>query len=287
MKFGLYGINVGACANPATAATVARLAERVGFDSLWTGEHVVLPDPQAPPSPLPPHTPLLDPAVALAFVAAHTQTIRLATGIIILPQRNPLVLAKELASVDVVSGGRLLFGIGAGYLEPEFAALGIPFADRGPRTDEYLDAILALWNQPSPRHKGRFVTFSGIDAKPRPLQRPHPPIHVGGQSFAAYRRALRRGNGWYGFALDVDNTRRCLADLSAARGRVTRPAELGPLEITITPPPGLRLDDVARYADCGVHRLVLLILARDAAELVARVERAAETFLGRGQSGGV
>jgi probable F420-dependent oxidoreductase len=287
MKFGLYGINVGACADPATAATVARLAEHVGFDSLWTGEHVVLPDPQAPPSPLPPHTPLLDPAVALAFVAAHTQTIRLATGIIILPQRNPLVLAKELASVDVVSGGRLLFGIGAGYLEPEFAALGIPFADRGPRTDEYLDAILSLWDEPSPRYKGKFVAFSEIDAKPRPLQRPHPPIHVGGQSFAAYRRALRRGNGWYGFALDVDNARRCLADLSALRGGVTRPAELGPLEITITPPPGLRPDDVARYGDLGVHRLVLLILARDGAELVARIERAAETFLGRGPSSGV
>jgi probable F420-dependent oxidoreductase len=287
MKFGLYGINVGACADPATAPTVARLAERLGFDSLWTGEHVVLPDPQAPPSPLPPHTALLDPAVALAFVAAHTQTIRLATGIIILPQRNPLVLAKELASVDVVSGGRLLFGIGAGYLEPEFAALGIPFADRGPRTDEYLDAILSLWDESSPRYKGKFVAFSGIDAKPRPLQRPHPPIHVGGQSFAAYRRALRRGNGWYGFALDVDNARRCLADLSAVRGRITRPAELGPLEITITPPPGLRPDDVERYADLGVHRLVLLILARDGAELVARLERAAETFLGRGQSSGV
>jgi probable F420-dependent oxidoreductase len=287
MKFGLYGINVGACADPATAATVARLAERIGFDSLWTGEHVVLPDPQAPPSPLPPHTPLLDPAVALAFVAAHTQTIRLATGIIILPQRNPLVLAKELASVDVVSGGRLLFGIGAGYLEPEFAALGIPFADRGPRTDEYLDAILTLWDEPSPRYKGKFVAFSEIDAKPRPLQRPHPPIHVGGQSFAAYRRALRRGNGWYGFALDVDNARRCLAELSAVREGVTRPAELGPLEITITPPPGLRPDDVARYGDLGVHRLVLLILARDGAELVARIERAAETFLGRGPSRGV
>ncbi|HME71773.1 MAG TPA: TIGR03619 family F420-dependent LLM class oxidoreductase [Myxococcota bacterium] len=286
MKFGLYGINVGACADPATAATAARLAEHVGFDSVWTGEHVVLPDPQAPPSPLPPHTPLLDPAVALAFVAAHTQTIRLATGIIILPQRNPLVLAKELASVDVVSGGRLLFGIGAGYLAPEFAALGIPFADRGRRTDEYLDAMLALWDEPSPRYQGKFVAFSGIDAKPRPIQRPHPPIHVGGQSRGAYRRALGRGNGWYGFALDVDHTQRCLADLSAVRGRVARPAELGPLEITITPPPGLRPDDVARYADLGVHRLVLLILARDGTELVAQVERAAETFLGRSQSSG-
>ena len=189
MKFGLYGINVGACADPTTAAEVARLAERVGFDSVWTGEHVVLPDPQAPPSPLPPRTPLLDPAVALAFVAAHTRTIRLATGIVILPQRNPLVLAKELASVDVVSGGRLLFGIGAGYLEPEFAALGIPFADRGRRTDEYLDAILALWDEPSPRFKGKFVAFSGIDANPRPVQRPHPPIHVGGQS----RRSVPAG----------------------------------------------------------------------------------------------
>src|SRR5262249_26251089 len=157
-----------------------RLAERVGFDSLWTGEHVVLPAPQAPPSPLPPHTPLLDPAVALAFIAAHTQTIRLATGIIILPQRNPLVLAKELASVDVVSGGRLLFGIGAGYLQPEFSALGIPFNDRGRRTDEYLDAIRAVWDEISPRYQGKFVGFSGIDAQPRPVQRPHPPIHVGG-----------------------------------------------------------------------------------------------------------
>ncbi|HYB12283.1 MAG TPA: LLM class F420-dependent oxidoreductase [Myxococcota bacterium] len=279
MKFGMYGINVGACADPAIAAMVARLAERVGFDSLWTGEHVVLPDPQAPPSPLPPRTRLLDPAVALAFVAAHTQTIRLATGIVILPQRNPLVLAKELASVDVVSGGRLLFGIGAGYLQPEFAALGVPFADRGRRTDEYLDAILALWDAASPRYTGKFVAFSGIDAQPRPMQRPHPPIHVGGQSRGAYRRALLRGNGWYGFALDVDNTRRCLADLSAVRARVARPAELGPLEITITPPPGLRPEDVARYADLGVHRLVLLNLGRDGAELMAQTERMAETFL--------
>jgi probable F420-dependent oxidoreductase len=285
VKFGLYGINVGACADPATAARVARLAERVGFDSVWTGEHVVLPDPQVPPSPLPPRTALLDPAVALAFIAAHTQTIRLATGIIILPQRNPLVLAKELASVDVVSGGRLLFGIGAGYLEPEFSALGIPFANRGARTDEYLDAILALWHEPSPRYKGRFVAFAGIDAEPRPIQRPHPPIHVGGQSPGAYRRALRRANGWYGFALDVENARRCLADLSSVRGRVARPAELGPLEITITPPPGLRPEDVARYADLGVHRLVLLIFARDAAELLAQVERAAERFLGRSEQG--
>ena len=136
MKLGLFGINFGPCADPAAAARVATAAEAAGFESVWTGEHVVLPDPQAPPSPAPPETPMLDPAVALAHVAAHTRALRLGTGIVILPQRNPLVLAKELASVDVVSGGRLVFGLGAGYLKAEFDALGASFADRGARTSE-------------------------------------------------------------------------------------------------------------------------------------------------------
>src|SRR5262245_30274022 len=127
MKIGLFGINIGACADPAVAARVAQAAEAAGLESLWTGEHVVLPDPQVPPSPVPPDTLFLDPAVSLAYVAAHTKRMRLGTGIIILPQRNPLVLAKELASVDVVSHGRLIFGLGIGYLKPEFDALGVSF----------------------------------------------------------------------------------------------------------------------------------------------------------------
>ncbi len=280
MKIGLFGINFGPCANPQTAAKVAIAAERAGFESLWTGEHVVLPDPQAPPSPVPPQTPMLDPAVALAFVAAHTERIRLATGIIILPQRNPVVLAKELASLDVLSGGRLLFGIGAGYLEPEFAAVGAPFADRGARCDEYVDALVALWTQPQPRFAGKYVAFSGIDAQPRPVQRPHPPIHVGGQSPGAYRRAVLRGNGWYGFALDLDGARRCLAGLAQAQRESTRPASLGALEITITPPPSVKPEDVARFAELGVNRLALLLLGRSEAELLAQVDRAAKAFLG-------
>jgi probable F420-dependent oxidoreductase len=282
VKFGLFGINFGPCASPQTAANVARAAEAAGFESLWTGEHVVLPDPQVPPSPLPPRTPMLDPAVALAFVAASTARIRLGTGIIILPQRNPVVLAKELASVDVLSGGRLLFGVGAGYLEPEFSALGAPFAERGARCDEYLDAIVALWTQPQPRFAGRYASFSGIDAQPRPVQRPHPPIHVGGQSPGAYRRALRRGNGWYGFALDLAGTRRCIDGLAQARSQVERPAALGRLEISITPPPSVKPDDVPRYAELGVDRLALLLLGRSEAELLAQVERTAREFLGAG-----
>src|SRR5262245_43281878 len=227
MKLGMFGINTGPCARPETAAKVARAAEAAGFESVWTGEHVVLPDPQAPPSPAPPGHPMLDPAVVLAFLAAHTERLRLATGIIILPQRNPLVLAKELASVDVLSQGRLIFGLGAGYLRPEFDALGARFEDRGARTDEYIDAIRALWTEAKPSFAGRTVRFGRIDARPRPVQRPHPPIVVGGTSPAALRRAVLRGNGWYGFLRDLDATKGDLAGLAAARSAAPRPPALG------------------------------------------------------------
>src|SRR5215510_13227981 len=144
VKFGLFSINLGPCADPEVAVRIARLAEDAGFDSLWAGEHVVLPDPRVPPSPMNPEDPILDPVVTLTFLAAQTQHILLGTGIIILPQRNPLVLAKELASLDVLSGGRLILGIGVGYLEPEFRALGIPLKERGERADEYLAAMQAI-----------------------------------------------------------------------------------------------------------------------------------------------
>src|SRR6059036_4034459 len=168
MKFGLFAINMGPCSDPVTAVRVAQAAEAAGFESVWTGEHIVLPDPdpQVPASPVPhgighqsrrrlaqhldPKSALLDPAVSLAFVAAHTQRVKLGTGIIILPQRNPVELAKELASVDVVSGGRLIFGLGAGYLEPEFRALGANYEQRGAVTDEAIDALRALWTQEKP-----------------------------------------------------------------------------------------------------------------------------------------
>ncbi len=263
MKLGLFGINTGACARPETAARVAGAAEAAGFESVWTGEHVVLPDPQAPPSPVPPDHPMLDPAVALAFLAAGTSQIRLGTGIIILPQRNPVVLAKELASLDVLSGGRLLFGLGAGYLRPEFDAVGARFDDRGARADEYIDAIRALWTQQSPSFAGRTVRFSGIDAQPRPVQKPHPPILVGGHSPFAFRRAVSRGNGWYGFLRDLATAKQDIAGLADAARAVARPAELGVLELSITPPPRIDLDTAQRYRDLGVARLTLLLPRRE------------------------
>src|SRR5713101_9186079 len=204
MKFGLFGINMSICSSPDVAARVARAAEAAGFESVWTGEHVVLPDPQVPPSPLPPQSPLLDPAVALAFLAAHTKTVRLGTGIIILPQRNPLVLAKELASLDVLSAGRLTFGIGVGWSKHEYDALGESFKNRGARADEYLAAMRAIWSETKPAYHGRFVSFADVQAYPHPLQQPYPPIVVGGRSPAALRRAVEQANGWFGWAFDLD-----------------------------------------------------------------------------------
>ena len=279
MKFGLYGINVGICSDPEVSARVARAAEHAGFDSLWTAEHVVLPDPQVPPSPLGPHEKLLDPLVSLAFLAGQTERVTLATGIIILPQRNPVVLAKELASVDVLSGGRLVFGIGAGYLEPEFRAIGADFEGRGARTDEYLEAILSLWTMEKPSYQGETVSFTGIDAHPRPVQIPYPPIVVGGYSRPAFRRTQRFGNGWYGFLRTPEMTKADLEGLARAADQVDRDAALGKLEISVTPPPGLDAGEVDRFAELGVHRLVLLPIVRSADELVRFIEQTGETLV--------
>lgn len=258
MKIGIFGINNGPLAQPERMLAVAREAESAGIESLWTGEHIALPDPHVAPAPVPPEYPMLDPSAALSFLAAATERIRLATGIIIVPQRNAVELAKELASVDVLSGGRLIFGIGVGYLKPEFDALGISFASKGPRTDEAIDAIRALWMQPKPSFHGRFISFSGINAFPRPVQQP-PPVVVGGWSPGALRRSVERGDGWYGFALDVESTRACVEGLRDAAKRFERPSELGTLELSVTPPAGdIDAATVAQYAELGIDRLVLL-----------------------------
>lgn len=258
MHFGLFAINNSVCADPDVCLPVAQLCESKGLESVWTGEHVVLPDPQVAPSPVAPTTPMLDPAVALAYIAAHTTTLKLGTGIIILPQRNPLVLAKEMASLDVLSRGRLLLGVGVGYLEPEFSALGISMDDRGPRTIEYLEAMRAIWDMEAPAYEGRFVSFRGVQAFPRPVQRPTPPIHMGGHGAAAFRRAITHSHGWYGFALTVEQTASMLDGLRQAADRHERPSELGRLEISVTPRGPVDAAAVAAYAALGVDRLIPL-----------------------------
>jgi probable F420-dependent oxidoreductase len=279
MKFGLFNINMGIGADPDNMLRLAQTAEAAGFDSVWTGEHVVLPDPQVAPSPLPPEGLMLDPAVALAHIAAVTDEIRLGTGIIILPQRNPLVLAKELASVDVVSKGRLMFGVGVGYLEPEFAALGIPFDDRAPRTVEYIEAMRAVWEMDKPEYHGEFVDFAGIQANPRPVQNPSPPVVMGGHSAPAYRRAVTMCEGWYGFALDVDGTRACVEGLATAAARNERPDRFGTLEISVTPRKQPTPELVAQLEELGVDRMILLPRGETVEEWLGFVEDVASTLI--------
>ena len=268
MKFGIFGLGTGV-ANPETITTIAQAAEAAGLESLWTGEHVVLPKPRVAPSPADPDLPFLHPSAILSYLAAVTERVLLGTGVVLIAQRNPVVLAKEIASADVLSGGRVLFGVGAGYLEPEFAALGAEFHTRGARTDEAIDALRCLWNDEDPSFEGEFNRFSAIDAHPRPAQAGGVPILIGGHSRAALKRAVQRGNGWYGWAQTPEQTRDLLAQIGEIGSIVERPAELGELEITITPPARLTADAVEQYAEAGVHRLVSLMSRHEAGMLRA------------------
>jgi probable F420-dependent oxidoreductase len=255
MKLGIFGINMGGLATPEQVASAVRAAEAAGFDSAWAGEHVILPDPQVPPSPMAPQDPALDPLLALAWAAAHSSTLRLATGIVILPQRNPVVLAKQVASLDVLSGGRVTLGIGVGYLEPEFRAIGADYENRGAVTDEFLDAMHHLWYDEHPEFHGRFADFAGVDAHPRPVQQPLPVV-IGGHTNPAYRRAVSRGQGWYGFAMTPESAATSLAGLRIAAETTERPAALGDLEITVTPFGRLTTETATAFAELGVDRLV-------------------------------
>jgi probable F420-dependent oxidoreductase len=258
MKFGLHSVNLHSCSFPDAAARLGRAAEAAGFESLWVADHVVLPDPPLPERPMPSDQRLLDPIVALTFLAAHTSRILLGTGVIILPQRQALVLAKQLASLDVLSNGRLIFGLGVGWCEPEMRSVGAPFAERGRVADDYLAAMRAVWTQPKPSHRGPYVSFEGVQAMPRPVQTPVP-IVVGGRTAPAFRRAVTQGQGWYGFGLGVGETETFVTALRETEKKHPRPPALGRLEISVTPP-SLEIPDKATvdaYAAAGVDRLIL------------------------------
>jgi probable F420-dependent oxidoreductase len=259
MHFGLFGINFGPCADPALQRCVAIAAEESGFESIWTGEHVVMPLVDNP-VPSPPETPFLDSIATLTSVAAYTTRIRLGTGILVLPHHNPVLLAKALTTLDVLSGGRLIAGFAGGYVAPEFRALGVSFPDRGAITDDSLGAIRALWTQELPEHHGRFARFGGIRFEPKPVQRPHPPIVIGGRAAPALRRAAREGDGWYGFALTVADTAPIVQELRRLRSATPRAGT--PLEISLTTFEPLTEELVARAEAAGIHRLIVYPLVK-------------------------
>lgn len=204
MKFAIAFSNTGPFSNPDKAIVMAQAAEAAGFESLWTVEHVVVPSNYDSPYPYDAsgkmpggeESPIPDPLIWLSFVAAATQTIKLATGILILPQRNPVVLAKEIATLDHLSKGRMLLGVGVGWLEEEFNAIGVPFADRGKRNDDYIAAMRALWTQEKASHHSEYTNFDECIMRPQPVNGMIP-IHIGGHTDIAARRAGRLGDGFF------------------------------------------------------------------------------------------
>ena len=288
MKFGITFANAGPWALPEFAAVLAEVAEGLGFESLWTVEHVVVPEGYGSEYPYsrsgrmpgPEEAPIPDPLVWLSWVAARSSTIRLATGILILPQRNPVILAKEVATLDVLSGGRAILGVGVGWLKEEFDIIGVPFDERAARTDEAISALRALWTQDSPGYHGRFFDFEGAKSYPHPVQPGGVPIVVGGHSPAAARRAGRLGDGFFPARGDPDELRALVGEMRTAASAAGR----DPDEIELTFGGAKDLDRARALASLGASRLTIAPPAFDPVGLREGLERyAAEVIdpLGR------
>jgi len=284
MKFALLFANAGPFSKPENAVGLALLAEELGFESLWTVEHVVVPTGYQSAYPYSAdgkmagaeHTPIPDPLIWLAYVAGATTSIRLGTGILILPERNPLILAKEVATLDRLSRGRVELGVGVGWLKEEFDALGVPFERRGQRTDEYIDVLRRLWREPETAYQGEFTNFAALKSYPKPTQEGGPKIHIGGHTPVAARRAGRLGDGFFPGRSGDD-----LVALLDEMHKAAADAGRDPDAIEVTAGMGLDLDAVKRAADLGVHRFVIPPLGFDLETLKDHLGRFSENVIAR------
>ena len=264
MKIGVFATFMSPQATPQMIRDFGRRAEGMGLDSIWMGEHVALFDKNTygyPGSkdgriPVPEGGGMLDVTATFGFLAAATTKVRLGTGVALVPQRNPIYTAKEMCTLDWLSDGRIDFGIGVGWNKEEVEACGYRWEDRGARCDEFLEVMRRLWTEPSVDFAGKWVKFETCRIDPKPIQKPHVPIIVGGYADAAFRRAVRFGAGWYGFNLDPARTKQMLEKLDAAFAKAGRKRSKD-FEIIITPPMTMAADAIKEYADLGVDRLVV------------------------------
>jgi probable F420-dependent oxidoreductase len=268
MEIGLHLPHVGPLATREGITAFAQAAEERGFDSLWVSDHVVVPrhlDSNYPYSrdggfPVPPELPFHEPLATLLFVAGVTQRAKLGTTILVIPMRNPIVTAKQLATLDVLSNGRLILGVGAGWMREEFEMLGVPFERRGARESEYIRLYKALWTEDNPSFKGKFWQIEEVGFSPKPVQKPHPPIWVGGHAPAALRRAGRLGDGWHAVGVAP-------AALAEGYREVQRHAEQAgrdPASVSLSVrtrlplnEPAQAVEQLAQYRDVGVSHVVL------------------------------
>ena len=258
MKFGIAFANSGPFSKPELMGHLATTAERCGIESLWTVEHVAIPVN---------HTPypgskdgqmaggdtvaIPDPLIPLAYVAAITKTIKLATGILILPQRHPIYTAKEVATLDLLCGGRTILGIGSGWMKEEFEALGIDFHRRGAMTDEAIQAMRALWSEGTSSFEGTHFKFGPLHSYPKPL-RHNVPIHVGGHSPAAARRAGRYGDGFFPTVANPEKLKELFALVKSEAEKAGR----NPANIEFTAMSSMKRDHLKALEDIGVSRVV-------------------------------
>ncbi len=279
MHFDLWTPTANPFTTPELLAALGAEAEARGVHRIWVGEHVVLFDrygsqyPYAGDGriPIPPGTGLLEPLLTLSYLAAHTTTVRLGTAMLLLPQRNPVYTAKDVATLDWLSGGRVDLGIGVGWLREEFEALDVPWPRRGTRTDEYLDVLRTLWCEDPSSFDGELYRLPPCSMFPKPLQDPHPPVHVGGESDAALRRVARAGQGWHTFNRlpgDLGEPLARLDQLLAERGR-----SRAEIEVTVCPYlQELTPDRVEQYAAAGTDAVAALYFAGSADDVPAALD---------------
>jgi len=212
MKFGFHLPHFGPQADRDEIVAVAQKAEALGFDSIWVLDHLIMPEAHVGVFT----ANVYEPFTVLSFVAGCTEKIRLGTSVIIVPYRNPIEVAKIISTLDALSNGRVIFGAGVGWMEEEFDMLGVPFRERGARTDEYLQLMKELWTSESPNFQGRFYQVSNAKFEPKPVQKPHPPIWIGGASQPAIRRAVALGDGWHPVGLSPEQLQAGLDELRRA-----------------------------------------------------------------------
>lgn len=260
MKFGTFVTSL----KPESITRNIQKAEEVGFESAWIGEHLIIPvksESKYPYSkdgafPAPLNVPFHDPMLALTYAAAVTSKIKLATGVFVVPLRNAITTAKAVASLDVLSNGRVIFGVGVGWWAEEFAVTGASFNDRALKTREYIELMKELWTKDEPAYHGKTISLEGVRFYPKPVQKPHPPIVVGGTSDLAIKRTVRYGDGWYAVSKSLEETRELIRKLREAERGANRSK---PVEVTVSLRTGhpLTLDEVREMAEMGVERTLV------------------------------
>ncbi len=315
MQFGLSMPNRGPLAKPEVMKEIAVTAEKLGYGYITASDHLVVPrkiDANYPYSETGEfrwssdgETDCMEQFTLLAWIAAVTSTIRVMTSVIVIPHRNPVFMAKSLATTDVLSGGRVTVGCGAGWMPEEFEALNLPpFASRGQVTNEYIDVMKACWSDPNPSYDGEFFKFANVDTDPRPVQDPHPPIWIGGESMPAIRRAVSHGDAWYPFGSNPKFRMDKLETYTARLDKLKKVADDAGRDIStialsyncafhsaqeqehvdggrqsFTGSPEQRAEDIRSFAEAGVSTMIVNVAANDKNAMLTRMAEFAENVM--------